>query len=146
MNDGGESVTLRDYFEIQFRDLRTMLDERNQTQQLAMQTALVAADKAVQIALEAANKGVQTAMQTQEKATSKAEVSADERSRATDQRILDLTKITDKRIQDLTDRVNIGAGASAGSSHATQSTWSYIFPAIMVLIGAASVVVLILSS
>lgn len=133
MTEGG-GVSLRDYVEIQFNDIRELLDERKGAQELAMQTALTAQKEASMLALTA-----------QKEAITKSEIAADQRALTTDGRIQDLTEATNKRIQELTDRVNIGAGTSSGSSKAVASTWAYIFSALMALVGVASVIVLIIS-
>jgi hypothetical protein len=116
---GWTTDTLNYYLSGRIDDLRVLLDERYQTQQKAMETALTAADKAVQAALAA-----------QEKAITKAETAAEKRFesvnefRATlaDQQSQLLTRgeydaqhdaLVDK-VNGLADRLNRSEGQSAG--------------------------------
>lgn len=61
------------------RDLRTMLDERYQTQTKATDAAFAAQQKAMETAFIAADKAVQAALQAAKEAVNKAEVAAEKR-------------------------------------------------------------------
>lgn len=66
-------------------DLRTLLDERYETQSTATAAAFAAQQVAMRTALEAAEKAVAVAMTSAEKAVAKAETAADKRFEATNE-------------------------------------------------------------
>lgn len=136
--------TLREHVQRQLDDLRGSLDERYATQQIAMQTALTAAERAVQTALLAA-----------EKAVSKAEIAAEKRfdsvnefraqlsDQATtfmprteaEQRIANNTE----KIDSLAARLNTITGRSGG----TAANWAAFIGGSAVLVSIIAVVITI---
>lgn len=129
MTDDWTVGTLREHFQRQLDDLRSMLDERYRTQTEALKAAFAAQETAVGAALL-----------SQEKAVTKAEVAADKRFDLLNElRVGVATKeqvdALDKRISEITDRINRTEGRSGGLS----AGWGYLVGAV----GLASTVILL---
>lgn len=132
MAGGWTLDTLREHFQRQHEDLRSMLDERYRTQTDAVRAAFAAQETAVNAALL-----------SQEKAVVKAEVAADKRFDLLNElRIGVATReqidALDKRVDDINDRINRTEGRTSGLS----AGWGYLVGAVGL---AATVILLVIT-
>jgi len=138
-------------------DLRTLLDERYQTQTKATDKAFEAQQQAMTTAFIAADKAVQTALLSAEKAVTKAESAAEKRFEAVNefrgqladqaQTFMPRTEAeaqnirNTERIQELTDRINTMAGSDSGA----RQTVVFGSMALSALLAIATIVSLIVA-
>jgi hypothetical protein len=127
VHSGWSVDTLHEHLSQQLRDLRSMLDERYETQTKATDKAFEAQQLAMKTALTAAETAVQTAMQAESRAVTKAEVAADKRFELLNELRGDVAtkselEALEKLITALASRMDLGDGRSTGLN----AGWVYL--------------------
>ena len=131
--EGWTVDTLATHIERQLADMRSMLQERYETQTKAVDAAFLAQQTAMQTALTAAKDAVQTALAAAEKAADKALLAADKRFEVVTDKMEDIDKRMQQTLIAITSRLDLTQGRSTGLDRG----WSWLIG----VIGIASVIV-----